>query len=249
VELDVRSIQSVGLSEAQARALQYISTHEGSFDAINSYDQGIFSYGFIQFVGASASGASLNRLLASMKANAPDRFALVFQRVGINVEGGSLTVLNDTGGKLWGDQAWQYIQRTVRLYAPFIQAGFEPTLVREQLRMANELYIQKALNFQLYLRFGNITITIPRLGDLLRSEAMLTAVFALAVSRGVGGMSQIVSTSVTNVATARQADQQDEIYRLDERLFAEDIARTATDERVINRVNGVLNSNLSFAKV
>ena len=49
--LDIKNIQSLGLSFEQAKALQYVSIHEGAFDAINSYDQAIFSYGFIQFTG------------------------------------------------------------------------------------------------------------------------------------------------------------------------------------------------------
>lgn len=249
VELDVENIESVGMTHAQAKALQYTSTHEGLFDAINTYDAGIFSYGFIQFVGASKSGASLNRLLASMKRFAPEKFARVFQRVGIDVEGGSVTVLNDTGGKFWGDQAWLYIQRTIQLYPPFIQAGFDRDLVREQLRMANELYIQPALNFKLFINIGGIQITVPRLGDFLRSEALLTAVFAIAISRGVGGMSQIVSSAAAEVAVNQGISDLNSLYRLDERQIAYQMYNTATDERVKNRVAGVLNSNLSFDKL
>lgn len=245
--LDVSMIQSVGLTWAQAKALQYVSTHEGKFDAINSYDKGVFSYGFIQFVGAAASGASLNRLLVSMEANAPAQFARIFQRVGIDTESGVVTVLNDDGYKLRGDEAWFYIQRNPRLYGAFIQAGFEPSLVREQLRMANALYVQPALNYKLFLNVAGIAIQVPRLNDILTSEAILTVVIALAVNQGNGGMSRIVADAVSRVAAQMRLNTLATLPQINERLVAQTIADTAADDRVRNRAVGVLNSGLSFA--
>ncbi|MCC7506080.1 MAG: hypothetical protein IT259_12305, partial [Saprospiraceae bacterium] len=245
--LDVNSVQSVGLTWAQAKALQYVSTHEGKFDAINSYDKAIFSYGFIQFTGAAAVGASLNRLLVSMETNAPSQFARVFQRVGIDTEAGSVTVLDDYGNKLYGDNAWLYIQKNPRIYGAFIQAGFDPTLVREQLRMANTLYVQPALNYRLDLNVGGIRIQVPRLNDILSSEAMLTVVIALAVNQGNGGMSRIVADAVSRVAAQTRLTTLNALTQINERLVAQTIADTAVDDRVRNRAVGVLNSGLSFA--
>lgn len=249
IELDVATIQSVGLSPQQAKALQYVSVHEGKFDAINSYDKAIFSYGFIQFTGASAVGGSLNRVMASMKAYAPAAFQRVFQRVGIDSESqSSTTVLTESGAKLRGDEAWLYIQRNVRLYGAFVQAGFEPSLVREQLRMANSLYIQTALNFKLDVILGGLRVAIPRLSDVLSSEAALTAVFALAVNQGVGGMSRIVGNSIGIVATQSGLNSLQTINRINERQVVQHIAETSLDERVRSRALGVLNSDMSFVK-
>jgi peptidoglycan endopeptidase LytF len=229
--------------------LQYVSIHEGKFDAINSYDKAIFSYGFIQFTGASAVGGSLNRVMASMKAYAPAAFQRVFQRVGIDSESqSSTTVLTESGGKLRGDEAWLYIQRNVRLYGAFVQAGFEPNLIREQLRMANTLYIQTALNFKLDVILGGLRVVIPRLSDVISSEAALTAVFALAVNQGVGGMSRIVANSLGIVATQSGLNTQLLLNRINERQVVQHIAETSLDERVRSRTLGVLNSDLSFAK-
>ncbi|HNL40295.1 MAG TPA: LysM peptidoglycan-binding domain-containing protein, partial [Saprospiraceae bacterium] len=245
--LDINSVQSVGLSWAQAKALQYVSTHEGKFDAINSYDKAIFSYGFIQFTGSSAVGASLNRLLVSMELNAPSQFARVFQRVGIDTEGGNVTVLDDYGRKRYGDDAWLYIQGNPRLYGAFIQAGFDPTLVREQLRMANTLYVQPALNYKLDLNVAGIRIQVPRLSDILTSEAMLTIVIALAVNQGNGGMSRIVSEAVSQVAAQMRLTSLAALGQINERQVAQTIADTTIDDRVRNRAVGVLNSGMSFA--
>ncbi len=245
--LDIGSVQAVGLTWAQAKALQYVSTHEGKFDAINSYDKAIFSYGFIQFTGAAAVGASLNRLLASMEANAPSQFARVFQRVGIDTEAGNVTVLDDNGSKLYGDNAWLYIQRNPRLYGAFIQAGYDPTLVREQLRMANTLYVQPALNYKLDVNVAGINIHIPRLSDILTSEAMLTIVIALAVNQGNGGMSRIVADAISRVAAQMRLTTLAALAQINERQVAQTIADTSADDRVRNRTVGVLNSGMSFA--
>ncbi len=251
IALDVNTIQSVGLSFKQAQALQYVSTHEGAFDAINSYDQAIFSYGFIQFTGASAVGGSLNQVLASMKANAAQSFQRVFQRVGIDVEGSgkmaTVTVLDDFGNRQRGDQAWLYIQTHPQLYGAFVQAGFDANLVREQLRMASALYVQPALNFKLDVTLGGIRIQIPRLSDVINSEAALTLVIALAVNQGVGGMSRTFAAAISAVATQSGMTASSNLAGINERQVVENIAMTSTDARVINRVNGVLQSGLSFA--
>lgn len=251
-ELDLATIQSVGLSPQQAKALQYVSVHEGKFDAINSYDKAIFSYGFIQFTGAASVGASLNRVMASMKTYAPMAFQRVFQSVGIDTEGSATapttTVLTENGSKLRGDDAWLFIQRNVRLYGAFVQAGFEPSLIREQLRMANNLYVQPALNFKLDVVLGGLRVVIPRLTDVINSEAALTAVIAIAVNQGVGGMSRIVSNSLGVVATQNGLTSAPSLSRLNEQLLVQHLATFGADERVRNRAQGVLNSDLSFNK-
>ncbi|GAB4494007.1 MAG: hypothetical protein OHK0019_19230 [Saprospiraceae bacterium] len=251
LELSVATIQSVGLTLAQAKALQYVSTHEGCFDAINSYDKAIFSYGFIQFAGAAAVGASLNRVLASMEANAPTAFQNIFKRVGIDTEGTGkfavVTVLDENGYKRSGDDAWLYIQRNVPLYGAFIQAGYEPSLVREQLRMANELYVQPALNFKLNVTVGGINISVPRLSDILTSEASMTIVVALAINQGNGGMSRIVADAVSRVATQRRLNSLGALQQINEREVFETVVANTADPRVRDRTMGVLNSGLSFA--
>jgi LysM repeat protein len=245
IEVDLPSIQSVGLNPQTARALQYVSTHEGKFDAINSYDRAIFSYGFIQFVGASAHGASLNNVLASMKANAPGAFSRVFQNVGIDVSGNTVTVVDDNGNTLQGDQAWLYIQQTVPLYGAFIQAGFDPSLVLEQLRMANTLYVQPTLKARLDLNIAGTPLAVT-LQDIFTSEAFQTIAIAIGINQGVGGMSRnVVAPATSQVATQTGVP---DLRQIDERAVAETIAYNATDERVRSRAQGVLDSGLSFAK-
>jgi len=250
MELSLSTIQEVGLTPMQAAALQFVSVHEGSFDAINSYDKAIFSYGFIQFTGAAAVGSSLNRLLASMEANAPSAFRNVFGRVGIDTEGigknATVTVLDDDANRRRGDDAWLYIQRNIPLYGAFIQAGFEPSLVREQLRMANDLYVQPALNFKLDVTLGGIRLTVPRIGDILTSEGAMTLLIALAINKGTGGMGQIVGPALSDVAGRQRLQTANALRQIDQRLVFETVAANTTDDRIRNRVNSVFSAGMSF---
>ncbi len=246
-ELDMATIQSLGVTPQHAAALQYVSTHEGGFDAINSYDKAIFSYGFIQFAGGIAQGSSLSRLLAGMKTNVPGLFNRIFQRVGIDVSGNIVSVRNEAGATLTGDDAFTYIQRTITLYGAFIQAGFEPQLMREQIRLANDMYVQPALNFKLDVTLGGLRITVPRLRDVLQSEGALTCVIALAINKGSGGMSRMVSQAMATVATQRGANSLAALQALDERaIFQTLMSQQATDTRTVQRVQGVMNEGLSF---
>lgn len=249
IHLPVERVESVGLNHKQAAALEYVSSHEGKYDAINSYDGGIFSFGSIQFVGAAAHGASLNRVLASMKTNAPLRFAEVFQRVGIDVANNTVTALDEAGRTLTGDDAWLYIQKTVPLYGAFIRAGFDPDLVLEQLRAANDLYVQPALNLRLNLNINGIPIVVPRLRDILTSEGLLTALIAIAINRGTGAMGRLVAEVLTLLATPIRLHTAEALRELDERLICQTIANTSIDTRTRDRALGVLNAGLDFAKV
>jgi peptidoglycan endopeptidase LytF len=248
IDLPNECVASVGLTRQQAAALEFVSTHEGKYDAINSYDSAIFSYGCIQFVGAAAPGGSLNRLLINMKRFAPARFAQVFQQVGIDTNGITTTVLDDNGRTLAGDEAWLYIQRNLPLYGAFIQAGFEPDLVLEQLRAANDLYVQPTLNTRLQLNVGGITLTVPRLSDLITSEGLLTALIAIAINRGTGAMGRLVAEVMATLAQARGIQNAEGLRQLDERLICQTIADTATDSRIRDRAQGAINAGLSFSK-
>lgn len=242
-------VKSVGLTDVQARALQFVSRNEGKFDAINSYDKGIFSYGFIQFVGSQANGASLNRLLASMKANAPSLFDKYFKKMGIDTEGVAVTVLNENGAKLSGDDAWIYIQNTVALYAPFIQAAYEPLLIKEQLRCATTMYVQTAMNLKVPLSINGISLVVPQISMILTSEAAITMLIDLCVNQGSGGLTRLLQATIPIVAQKNRLLTLNNLRMINEYELLTTIVSTATDSRIIDRTQLVLKSGLSFDKV
>ncbi len=248
IDIPNERIMAVGLTRQQAASLEFVSTHEGKYDAINSYDSAIFSFGCIQFVGAAAPGGSLNRLLANMKRWVPQRFEQVFLQVGIDVSGNTTTALDDNGHLLTGDDAWLYIQRNIPLYGAFIRAGFDPDLVLEQLRAANEMYVQPTLNARLQLNVGGIVINVPRLGDLITSEGLLTALIAIAINRGTGAMSRLVAEVMSSLAQSHGLQTAEALRQLDERLICQTIADTATDPRIRDRAQGAIDAGLDFRK-
>ncbi len=249
LDLPVERVASVGLTRQQAAALEFVSTHEGKYDAINSYDSAIFSYGCIQFVGAAAPGGSLNRLLANMKRWAPARFAQVFQAVGIDSTGITTTVLDDNGRALSGDEAWLYIQKNIPIYGAFIQAGFDADLVLEQLRAANDLYVQPTLNMRLQVNIGGGLLQVSRLGDLITSEGLLTALIAIAINRGAGAMGRLLSETLATLAQAKGLQTVEALRQIDEHLICQTIADTATDPRIRDRAQSAINAELSFDKM
>src|SRR5207245_1538855 len=80
--IPIADYQAVGLSAGEAAALKYVSTHEGNFDAINTYDRARVSVGFIQFAG----GRGLPPYLALLKARQPAKFRALVQKLGLDVE-------------------------------------------------------------------------------------------------------------------------------------------------------------------
>ena len=259
-DIPLALFQTLGMSATLAKALQFVSKHEGSFDAINSFDKAIFSFGFIQFVGAQAHGNSLGKVLAYSKLNAPDLFAKYFQAVGIDVsfavkDGGviapvTVSVLNpDLGIKLIGDDAYKYIQQNIDLHGVFIQSAYEPMFVREQLRVAALDYVFPALNLKFNLNIGGTKIQIPFAKDIFQSEAAVTMLIDLCVNRGSGGANTVLSLAIAEVAKNNGLLDAIAMRGIDERAVADALlAQNPTEKRIVDRVGNIISSGLSFAK-
>ncbi len=153
--------RQLGLDDTQARALQYVSQHEGNFDAINSYDKALFSWGFIQFAGGNGGLVSM---LAMMKHLQPETFKTSFQDFGIDVEYSIHTVRKDIreanlvifdrfSGKLHrGLPAEQYLKDNKLLFGVFIRAAYDKNVQLAQIRAAKDKYVLPAINIKLNLR-------------------------------------------------------------------------------------------------
>jgi LysM domain len=258
-QLPLSVYESVGLNEAQARALRFVSLHEGCFDAINSYDKAIFSFGFIQFTASQATGSSLSMVLAHYKHNCPDLFRKYFIAAGLDVgyilENGAVrtpitvvTLDGKTGERLVNDAAFAYIKDNIQLFGPFIQSGYEPTMVREQLRIASYMYVQKALTLTTTVTVLGQKFTIPLISQIIQSEGMSTILIDLAVNRGVGGMSKVVNTALTYIATQNNFATLSDFFGMDELHLAKTIVAQNTDERITRRTQNIIDSGLSFNK-
>ena len=72
-----------GIDESRAKALRHASHHEGNYDAINTYDRAVISYGFIQFAGGNRS---IEYLFGRIKSEHPKVWQSLFAKYGIDVE-------------------------------------------------------------------------------------------------------------------------------------------------------------------
>ena len=178
-------MRAAGLTPFEAHVIGTVSRLEGGFDAVNTYDTGYVSVGFIQFITAAGGDGSLTAVLAAEKAAQPTEFETDFHRRGIDVtpEGIYTAVDPATGAELRGTDAVQDTIRDPRLVAVFQAAGQRSISFRiAQLLTAKRVY---------YPADDPILVTPPggtpltgRVGDVLRSEAGMATAFDRKVNTG-----------------------------------------------------------------
>ena len=192
------AIAAVGLTPQVFNALQFCKKVEGNYDAINTYDVGIFSYGFIQF----AAKFSLNPLLQSMKTHAPFPYQQTFERAGILINNGKVSVASAPSIQDQG-QVWEYIKSQSDLFVPFIQAGFVPELVVEQYRVGNALYAIPSLSAMLNLNLANGARISTPVSSVLRNLETQALAIAMGVNLGPNYMALVLSEALSDLAQSR----------------------------------------------
>ena len=192
------AIAAAGLTPQIFNALQFCKKVEGHYDAINTYDVGIFSYGFIQF----AAKFSLNQLLQSMKTFAPLQFQQTFERAGITVRNGQVSVAS-APSIVDQVQLWEYIKSQSDLFVPFIQAGFVQELVVEQYRVANALYAVPSLGAMLNLNLANGARIQTPVSSVFRDLETQALAIAMGVNLGPNYMAMVLSEALSDLAQNR----------------------------------------------
>lgn len=173
-----------GIGDVEAHVMRAVSLHEGGFDAVNTYDTGFVSVGFIQFASCSTGGAALGGLLKAYKDANPAAFQKDFKRYGVDVTAnGVLQVLDlSSGQELTGPAANREIIRDKRLIAVFQHAGaMSPTFIAMQLRAARDMYLPS--NDPIAVQVGDRTLT-GVVGDFVKSEAGLAILMDRKVNTG-----------------------------------------------------------------
>jgi hypothetical protein len=181
--------QAQGLDAGPAAALKYVSAQEGNFDAINTFDRARVSVGFIQFAG----GRGLPPYLALLKARQPAKFRDLLLKLGIDVEftvtGGAIAaarvvVLDPAASAVRrGVAAETAIRDDKKLTAALIVSGRDRDVQLAQIEAAIRGYVRPALAS---------TVSWPRggpataLGQLLRTQKGMAALFDRAIQEGVG---------------------------------------------------------------
>lgn len=143
---DLKRLQAMfaraGKTEVERKVMQAVSSLEGGFEAINTYDTGHVSIGFIQFITAIDGTGSLSDVLLRHKTDDPADFQRTFRRFGIDVAPERVIVVVDptTGTEKRGAEAVQAIIDDKRLTAVFERAGGTDAFRLAQLAVARSRY-------------------------------------------------------------------------------------------------------------
>ena len=195
-------LKQAGLDKdpAIAKAFAHVSSREGGFGAVNTYDTGYVSVGFIQFTtGRKGKTGSLVRILKNMKKDSPAEFEKYFRNLGIDVTSkGVLEVVDiDNGKVLTGEQAVTQIIKDKRLTAVFQYAGHHSKAFQaEQLKKAYKGYYLADKRFS-YTYRGHKFSGLRQ--DVLKSEAGRVALFDRAVQHGAGNARATFAKGVRRV--------------------------------------------------
>ncbi|MCS6968414.1 MAG: LysM peptidoglycan-binding domain-containing protein [Cytophagales bacterium] len=250
--IPVEAYIQVGLSMPLARALKLVSENEGNFDAINSYDRAIFSYGFIQFAGGASGG--LGAMLMILKTKQPQVFHQMFGKFGIDVQHALprpvITCLSPEEKRvLVGDEACLYLKSNKQLTAAFIAAGFHPSVILAQIESAVQGYVSPALNMRTDLVLSGQVFPGVQLSSLIRSEIGIAAMIDLTVNQWIVRTAHFFKQALEQVAAIEGISTPPQLAMVDERRILQTIIAQTSDDRIRNRMQKILNSGLSFAKI
>jgi hypothetical protein len=180
-----RLFQLAGCTDSEARVMKAVSPLEGGFDAVNTYDTGFVSVGFIQFASLKGGAGSLGSLLLAYKQDDPTDFGNDFHKYGVDVApNGELDVLDPaTGAEVFAADANSSIIADKRLVAVFQRAGLKSdAFCAEQIKSAKA---------QFYPANDLVTLNCPdgltltgKVSDFVKSEAGLAMLFDRKVNTG-----------------------------------------------------------------
>ena len=182
-----------------------VSSLEGGFDSINTYDTGYISCGFIQFTTGASGAGSLAKVLLREKQDDPAAFGRDFRRFGIEVtSNGVLDVFDPKSDEeLAGADAVQAVIKDKRLTGVLVHAGRTSTAFRvAQLRVAKDRYY--AGDDVITLRLNGTKAQV-RVGDVIRSEAGLATVMDRKVNTGSDGPLASVMQRIADASGATSA--------------------------------------------
>jgi len=188
------------VSESEARIMRAVSILEGGFDAINTYDTGYVSVGFIQFASLREGAGSLGAMLLEYKTANPEDFQRDLRQYGIDVgPTGLLDVIDlQTGAELSGPDANMKVIEDPRLIAAFQRAGLKSdSFIAAQIRSAKTQFFPT--NDPITVTVGSQSIT-GKVSDFIKSEAGMATLMDRKVNTGHLDPLQSVVAEIANSA-------------------------------------------------
>ncbi|MEH0155876.1 LysM peptidoglycan-binding domain-containing protein [Limibacter armeniacum] len=249
----------LGLDENLAMAMRYISQHEGNFDAINTYDKAIFSYGFIQFAGG---GRGFGPLMARMKVREPELFKMYFQDLGIDVtyttrngdiHKGELQLVDIHASQgqfeVSGEDAEKALRADPQLYGAFMRAAYHPAFIKCQIEQAIRAYVVPALGIKLNLNIGGQQYTDVPITEIINSPMGLGFAIDMTVNKWITKTGQLFEGAIQMVANESGLYSFDQLKSIDEKLVIQSIIdNNGDDQRIVTRGGNMLNSELAATK-
>jgi hypothetical protein len=198
--------QKAGIDESTWHVMRAVSSLEGGFDSINTYDTGYISAGFIQFTTGASGAGSLAKVLLREKQDDPQAFNHDFHQYGVDVtDKGVLDVYDPQNDQEEvGGDAVQSIIRDKRLTGVFVHAGRQSTAFKvAQIEIAKARYY--AGDDVVSLKLGDKKTDV-RVGDVVKSEAGLAILMDRKVNTGSTGPLPGVMQRVASECQASCAD-------------------------------------------
>ncbi len=190
------------ISSSTKKIIKLVSSFEGRFSSVNTWDIADVTWGFIQWTtGKSGKGSLIDTLLAC-KAHAPDAFDQRLRRFGIDVTKGDGIVLTLPDGTVKkGKDAARHIQIDPVLTAILSASGEDPEFKIAQLRHANDKVGKEVLRS---------TVTVGgrkvKLGEVLTSELAVGGAFNRAVHAGASAVQKLLSGALNAWAKKEKID-------------------------------------------
>lgn len=194
-----------GRDPFERNVLQAVSRFEGGFEAVNTYDTGWVSVGFIQFITALNGDGSLSGVLARHKTDDQADFEKTFRRFGIDVDtSGAKPILvaidPTTGDEKRGEAAVRAVIDDKRLTAVFERAGGTDAFRLAQVHVARDQYWPGDDTFTVAIlpatappATNAAPVTTPpaapatltfKVSDIIKSEAGMATLMDRKVNRG-----------------------------------------------------------------
>jgi peptidoglycan endopeptidase LytF len=224
--------------------LHYIAKNEGCFDAINSYDKAIFSFGFIQFTGGLASGSMLSRVLQRFKTRDEYAFNDCFGKYGMNIQNYKVPTfqVETLSGIKEGDTAYLEVANDMQLTTAFIASGFRRSMIRSQVEIALEEYVLKALSPTQLIFINGANYT---LNQLIKTQGGFALRVDLCVNRGLGGSILVLKKAIEQMIAENNLS---DLSKIDEKILVRKIADNDVEAWKKQRVLKLLDSGFSFEK-
>jgi peptidoglycan endopeptidase LytF len=155
----------------------------------------------------------------------------------------------ETGRVLSGDEACAYIKTNKQLTTAFIAAGFHPSVILAQIESATRGYVSPALGMKTDLTLGGQLYSGVQLATIIRSEAGIATMIDLTVNQWITRTAGFFRQALEQIAAADGIRTPQQLAAVDERRVLQTIVAQATDARVRDRTQKMLNSGLGLVKV